>query len=122
MAYYVVESYDFDVEHGGRSSQGVKGDYKGSEKIYLHVLPVTDAEIKQLKPRVDDNGNLEHSRLALPRNEVWWISADGEVSWPGIFRPKIVSSCDLSDGGKPKPMPLSEEDLGRLRKAGVKGV
>ena len=121
MSYYVVESYDFAVDHGGRSSQGVVGEYKGSEKIYLHVLPLTDAEIATLGPRVDEDNNRQHARLALPRDEVFWIGVDGEVAWPGIYRPRITSACGMVDD-KPRPAALSEEDLGRLRKAGVKGI
>jgi hypothetical protein len=121
MSYYVVESYDFAVDHGGRASRGVVGDYKGSEKIYLHVLPLTDAEITKLSPRVDEDGNLQHARLALPRDEVFWIGVDGEVAWPGIHRPRITSRCDLVDD-RPRPVALSADDLGRLRKAGVPGV
>lgn len=122
MAYYVVESHDFSVDHGGRASQGVVADYKGREKIYLHVLPLSDDEIKRLAPRVDEHGNVENSRLALPRDEVWWIAVEGEAAWPNVYRPRIVSHCDLSGGGKPKPVPLSPEDLARLVKSGVKGL
>lgn len=121
MAFYVAESYSFSVEHGGRQSQGVIGDHKGREKIYLHVLPVSDAEIEKLAPRVDEDGNKQHDRLALPRNEEWWIAVEGEVAWPGIHRAKITSRC-TDVGTKPKPAPLSAEDLERLRKQGVKGI
>jgi hypothetical protein len=121
MSMYVVESYDFSVEHGGRDSKGVIGEHKGKEKLYLHVLPFTDAEIKKLKPRVDENGNTEHARLALPGNEVWWISLEGEAAWPNLYRPRITSRCEHVDG-KPRAVPVSPEDLERLRKAGVPGL
>src|SRR3954468_22839232 len=104
MAFYIVESYEFSVDHGGRDSKGAIGEYKGSEKIYLHVLPVTDAELGKLKPRVDDNGNVEHARLALPGNDVWWIAVDGEVFWPKLVRPRLRSTCDLASG---KPVPVA---------------
>lgn len=121
MRFYVAESNSYAVEHGGRDSKGVVADYKGREKIYLHVLPLTDAEIQKLKPRVDEDGNTEHARLALPGVEEWWIAVEGEAAWPGIFRPRIVSRCE-DIGQKPRPAPLSDEDLGRLRKIGVPGI
>ena len=68
MAHYVVESYDPSIDHGGRDSAGVIPENRGSEKIYLHVIPLADDEIKKLGPRVDENGNQEHARLALPRH------------------------------------------------------
>jgi hypothetical protein len=121
MAYYVVESYGFAVDHGGRSSQGVIGEHKGKEKIYLHVLPVADAEIERLAPRVDDDGNKQHDRLALPREDAWWFAVDGEVAWPGVYRPRITSRC-ADVASKPRPVPLAAEDLERLKKVGVKGL
>jgi hypothetical protein len=121
MTFYVVESHSYSVDHGGRSSAGVVGEYKGQEKLYLHVLPITDAEIAQLAPRIDEDGNKQHDRLALPRNEEWWVAVEGEATWPGVLRPKITSRC-ADVGTKPKPAPLSSEDLDRLRKAGVKGI
>jgi hypothetical protein len=121
MSFYVVESHSFTVDHGGRSSQGVVAEYKGSEKIYLHVLPLTDAEIGKLAPRVDEDGNVEHARLALPRNEEWWIAVEGEAAWPKLYRPKITSRCE-NVGTKPRPAPISAEDLDRLRKSGVPGI
>ena len=121
MALYVVESNLFAVDHLGRESQGAIGEYKGREKIYLHVLDVGDAEIAKLKTRVDEDGNKQHDRLALPNVEEWWFAVEGEVAWPGIYRPRITSRCSDVDSN-PRPAPLSEEDAGRLRKAGVKGV
>ena len=121
MAFYLAESNGYSVEHGGRSSAGVLGEHKGKEKIYLHVLPVTDAEIEKLGPRVDEDGNKQHDRLALPRNEEWWIAVEGEAAWPGVHRPRITSRC-TDVASKPRPVPLSAEDLDRLRKAGLKGV
>lgn len=121
MSYYVAESTMYSVEHGGRDSKGVVADYKGREKIYLHVLPLTDAEIQKLKPRVDENGNTEHARLALPGVEEWWIAVEGEAAWPNIYRPRVVSRCE-NVGQKPRPAALSDEDLARLRKAGVTGI
>jgi hypothetical protein len=121
MAFYLAESNSYSVEHGGRSSAGVVGEYKGKEKIYLHVLPITDAEIAKLSTRVDEDGNKQHDRLALPRNEEWWIAVEGEAAWPGVIRPRITSRCaDVAT--KPRPVPLTDEELGRLRKAGLAGV
>jgi hypothetical protein len=121
VAHYVVESYDHSIDHGGRDSAGVIPENRGSEKIFLHVIPIADDEIKKLAPRVDENGNQEHARLALPRNEVWWIAVEGEASWPGVYRPKIQSRCEYA-GGKPRPVPLADADLERLRKNGLKGI
>ena len=121
MVFYVAESYSFAVDHGGRDSQGVIGEHKGSEKIYLHVLPLTDAEIGKLKPRVDDDGNLEHARLSLPNTPEWWIAVEGEVAFPKLYRPKITSRCE-DIATKPRPAPLSAEDLERLRKIGITGI
>lgn len=119
--FYVAESTSYAVEHGGRDSKGVVGDYKGREKIYLHVLPITDAEIQKLKPRVDEDGNVDHTRLALPGNEEWWIAVEGEAAWPKLVRPRVVSRCD-NIAVKPSPVPISDDDLERLRKAGVPGI
>ena len=121
MAWYIAESYEFSVDHGGRESQGVVGDHKGSEKLYLHVLSITDDEIARLRPRVDDDGNTQHARLALPRNDAWWIATEGEAAWPNLHRPRLVSRCDLGQA-KPRPVPLSADDLARLAKAGVRGI
>lgn len=121
LSLYVVESSQFAVDHNGRESQGVIGEYKGKEKIYLHVLEVGDAEIRKVAPRVDEDGNKQHDRLALPNVEEWWFAVEGEATWPGIHRPKITSRCE-DVATKPRPAPLSEEDAGRLRKAGVKGL
>ena len=121
MSYYVVESHEFSVDHNGRSSQGALGENKGSEKIYLHVLSLTDADLAKLAVRVDDNGNKQHDRLALPGRDDFWVAVEGEVAWPKIFRPRITSRCE-NVGTKPRPAAISEEDLERLRKAGVKGI
>jgi hypothetical protein len=117
MAHYLVESYAFTIDFGGRSSQGVVGEYKGSEKIYLHVLEIGDADVARLATRVDDDGNKQHDRLALPREE-WWVAVEGEVSWPKVYRPKLCSRCE-NVGAKPKPVPLSADDIARLKKSGV---
>lgn len=121
MNLHVCESYEFSVDHGGRESQGVVGENKGSEKIYLHVLPLSDAEVAKLAVRVDENGNKQHDRLALPGRDDFWVAVEGEVAWPKIYRPRITSRCE-NVGTKPRPVPLSAEDLDRLRKAGVKGI
>lgn len=116
MALYIAESYEWQVIHGGRTSQGVVGDGGGSEKIYLHVIEVSDAEVAQLGPRVDEHGNKESDRLALPRNEEWWIAVEGDKAWPKTVRPKLASRCALDAAGVPRPAPLGEADLATLRK------
>ncbi len=121
MSLYVVESYEFSVEHNGRESQGVVGENKGSEKIYLHVLDLGAADLAKLAVRVDDAGNKQHDRLAIPGRDDFWVAVEGEVAWPKIYRPRITSRCD-NVGSKPVPAPLSAEDQARLVKAGVKGI
>ncbi|MBI4705732.1 MAG: hypothetical protein HY744_31960 [Deltaproteobacteria bacterium] len=118
MARYIAESYDYLVDDGVRRSEGVVGKHAGSEKLYLHVLEVADAEIAKLGPRVDEHGNKQHDRLALPRSEDWWIAVEGEATWPGTLRPPMRSQCRLV-GGRPVPVPLTEVDLALLRKSGA---
>jgi hypothetical protein len=121
VAHYLVESSDFSVDHDGRTSQGVIGEHKGKEKIYLHVLQVADSGLLRLAPRVDEQGNRQHDRLALPTIEEWWFAVEGEAAWPGIYRPRFTSRCtDVAT--KPRPVALSAEDLERLRTAGWKGT
>ena len=99
--------------------QGVAADFSGKEKIYLHVLAIDDADIRRLAPLVDEHGNVVHARLALPREDVWWIAVEGEASWPKLVRPKLVSRCDLASG-TPAPVALALADVERLRKIGAK--
>ncbi len=120
-SYYLVESYDAAVDHNGRSSAGVVGDPLDRsihEKIYLHVLPLEDRELGTMGPRVDEDGNKQHGRLALPRNDAFWIAVEGEVAWPKIFAPRLVSKCAL-DGGVPRAVALGPAELERLSKAGL---
>ncbi len=117
-ALYVVESGFFEVEHGAQRSRGVAGSGGGGEKLYLHVLSLSEGEIAKLGPRVDEEGNKQHARLALPGNEEWWVALEGEVAWPGTHRPRVVSSCDLS-GAAPRPRPLSADDRAALARVGV---
>jgi hypothetical protein len=119
MALYVAESYDYEVHHRGQVSAGALGVGGGSEKIYLHVLEVTDDEVKQLAGRVDEDGNRQSDRLALPRNEEWWIAVSGKKAWPKIPLPKIVSRCRL-EVNIPIPVPLPEQEAEALRKLGVR--
>jgi hypothetical protein len=121
MLFYVAESHSYAVDHGGRESKGVLSEHKGKEKIYLHVLPITEPEIAKLAPRVDEHGNTDHSRLALPDVEEWWIAVEGEAAFPKLYRPRITSRCEDIDT-KPKPAALSAEDLERLRKSGITGI
>jgi len=134
MAYYICESYDFSVDHGGRSSEGVLGEPTSpqiKEKIYLHLLPLTDAEVAKLAPRKDEDGNVQHARLALPRDEVFWIAVLGEIAYPKV-RPRVVSKCadrvsaaapGVADGPKgPTPQPITPAELELLRKFGTKGL
>jgi len=59
------------------------------------------------------------SRLALLRNEDWWIALEGEKLWPGIPRPQITSRCSYEASGKPVPKPLDEDEIAALRKVGA---
>lgn len=118
MALYVVESYDYSVFHAGRYSDGVVGKGGGSEKIYLHVLDISDADIGKLVAREDEHGNKQSDRRALPMNEEWWIAVEGDKAWPKTVRPKVVSRCVLDDD-VPRPAPLGEEELAALRKVGA---
>ncbi len=118
MPAYIVESTFFEVVHGAQSSKGVVGEGAGSEKLYLHVLALSDAEIAKLKPRLDENGNKQSDRLALPGNDEWWIATEGTKAWPKTVRPKLVSKCAF-DGGVPKPVALGGEDLATLKKLGA---
>lgn len=118
MALYVAESYDYQVFHAGKYSDGVVGSGGGSEKIYLHVLEVSDADIARLVPREDDHGNKQSDRRALPNNDEWWIAVDGDKVWPKTLRPKVVSHCLLKDD-RPQPAPLTDDELAALRKVGV---
>jgi len=120
MAKYLVESYDWQILHGGHMSDGALGQGGGSEKIYLHVVEISDGESKQLVPRVDDNGNRQSDRLALPRNEEWWIAVDGDKVWPKTYNPKLTSGCEMGTDGIPRARPLSDEALATLAKLGVK--
>jgi hypothetical protein len=124
MALYVCESYDHAVDHGGRSSQGVLGEPLSpqiKEKIYLHVLPLSDDDVKRLGARRDDDGNAQHGRLCLPGDDAFWVAVEGEVAYPKVFRPRVVSKC--ADGPKgPVPVPLAADELERMRKAGVSGL
>ena len=59
--------------------------------------------------------------LALPDRDDFWVAVEGEVAWPKIYRPRITSRCEQV-GSKPQPVAAGDEDLERLRKAGVKGI
>jgi hypothetical protein len=120
-SYFLVESSLFRVSHGPRESEGVLGDTKGSERIYLHVLPLTDAEVKALKPRADEHGNRDHGRFTLKGHDEWWIAVEGEASWPHVFRPRLTSRFKDTEMGT-LPAPLTETELGLLRNAGLKGI
>ena len=120
MALYLVESYDHQVIHGSASSEGVVGQGGASEKIYLHVIDVSDGDVARLAPREDENGNQQHDRLALPRNEEWWIAIEGEKIWPRTVRPKLTSHCRMDERGVPRPVPLASDDLATLRKLGAR--
>ncbi len=117
-ARYIAESYHHQVLHNGRTSNGALGEGAGSEKIYLHVIAVTPAEIAKLKPRVDEDGNKQHDRLALPGNDEWWIATEGTKAWPKTVRPKLTSRCRF-DGGVPSPAPIGDEDAATLSKLGA---
>jgi len=99
-------------------SDGLLGSGGSSEKIYLHLIELSDADIAQLRPREDEHGNKEHDRLAEPRNEEWWIAIAGDKSWPKTMRPKVVSRCPLVDG-VPKPAPITDDERRALQQAGA---
>jgi hypothetical protein len=120
-SYYLAESSRFRVSHGSRESEGLLGDTKGAEKIYLHVLPLTDAEAKALRPRADEHGNRDHARFALRGVDEWWIAVEGEASWPHVHRPRITSRFKETDMG-PVPTPLTDAELDLLRKNGLVGM
>jgi hypothetical protein len=69
MPLFVVESFLSTLEQAGHDSRGVVGAGPGSEKIYLHVVSISDAELKALAVRVDEHGNKQHDRLSLPDRE-----------------------------------------------------
>jgi hypothetical protein len=115
--YYLVESASPSVSHGGRESEGVPMR-SGKEKIYLHVLPLTDSEVGKLRARLDEHGNADHSRFGVRGQDDWWIAAEGEAAWPGITRPRLTSR--LSEALT--ALPLTPQELDLLRGAGLKGV
>jgi hypothetical protein len=120
-SFYLVESSYFTVSHGVRESQGMLGDTKAAERIYLHVLPLTGAEVKSLRPRPDEHGNLDHTRFALRGRDDWWIAVEGEASWPKLFRPRMTSRFKETDMG-PVAAPLTDAELDLLRSAGLQGI
>ena len=65
MAKYVVESFDWQIFHNGVTSDGVVGQGGSREKIYLHVIELSETESKRLVPRQDEHGNRESDRLTL---------------------------------------------------------
>lgn len=89
------------------------------EKIYLHVLPLSEREVASLRPRVDDDGNKQHGRLAPPDETAFWVAVEGEIAWPRVLAPRVVSKCELDAKGVPRPVPLDAATLDRLRKAGL---
>ncbi len=117
---YLVESFEWRVLHDGAMSEGVAGQGGGSESIYLHVIAVEAAEIARLVPREDEFGNRQHDRLALPRNEEWWIAIEGDKVWPKTYRPKLVSRCAIDERGLPCPVPLDLAGQEALTALGVK--
>jgi len=120
MPLYVVESSSHQiVEPGVKTPQGAVGQGGGSEKVYLHVLELDDRTVASLRPRVDENGNTQHDRLARPRDEDWWIAVEGEKVWPGTVRPRVTSRCVLDASGVPRPAPITEDELAQLRKVGA---
>jgi hypothetical protein len=120
-AYFLVESSYFNVSQADRQSQGVACQTKSGQTIYLHVLPLTDAELKKLRAKKDDAGNADHTRFALPGRDDFWIAVEGEVAWPGIPRPRLTSHFQETDLG-PMPVALTTAELELLRKAGLAGV
>jgi hypothetical protein len=117
---YIVESPFHTLEEPFIRSKGnVLGVGPGSEKLHLFVAELEGAVIAKLRPRVDEDGNKQNDRLALPGNEEWWIALEGEKAWPGIPRPKITSRCTYDASGVPSPRPVDEDELAALKKAGA---
>jgi hypothetical protein len=114
MPLYVAESAYHTIEHAGRHSQGVIGSGGGKEKIYLHLVELDASELARLAPRVDDDGNKQHDRLALPGREDWWIALEGEKVWPGSLRPRIVSKCTIPSAGAPVPFAVDADQRAEL--------
>ena len=119
MAKFLVESYDWQIVHDGVMSDGALGQGGGAESIYLHVIDIDEDTIRKLVPRVDDNGNRQSDRLALPRNEEWWIPVEGRKAWPKTVNPKITAGCEMGADGIPRAKPLDEAALAALKKAGA---
>jgi len=92
---------------------GVVGTGGGSEKIYLHVVPIDEAELKQLRVRIDEDDNKQHDRLALPGRYDWWLAVEGEKRWPGT---RISSKCALDENGAPRPLALTAAELSELER------
>lgn len=120
MPRFVVESTFHEIEHAGKKMLGVLGQGPGSEKIYLFVIAIDERDLGKLGPRVDEDGNRQHDRLALPGNEEWWIAVEGEKVWPGTIRPRVTSRCTLDDAGVPAPHALDDVESATLEKLGVK--
>jgi hypothetical protein len=116
MPIFVVESSFHEIEAGGRKSLGAVGVGPGSEKLYLHAVELAAKDLAKLGPRVDEDGNKQHDRLAQPGNEEWWIAVDGETSWPGTVGPKVRSRCQLDESGVPSPIPADDRELAELRR------
>lgn len=120
MALYIAESHYHTVLHGTHDCDGIVGQGGGKEKIYLHVIPITDAEIAKMGPRIDEHGNKEHDRLALPDQEDWWIAIDGEKFWPGTLNPKVRSKCSYDGSTAARPSPLTDAEIAELRRVKAK--
>ena len=120
MPKYVVESYEWQVLHDGVMSDGVVGQGGAPESIYLHVLELPEETMQKLVPRVDVHGNRESDRLALPRNEEWWIPIEGRKSWPKTVNPKVTAGCRMGEDGIPRAQPLTDAQIAKLKKAGAK--
>ncbi len=116
MPLYVVESYNNTIEHGGHDAHGVSGTGGGSERVFLYVIPVSDGEVARLRTRVDEDGNKQHDRLALPDRYDWWIAVDGEKVWPGTLTPKIRSRCTIDDSGVPTPAAVGDKERAELER------
>jgi hypothetical protein len=129
MDCYLVEAHTFEIEFNGRTSKGVRGQAlptcdRRSETIYLHVLALAPAEVSKMKVRIDDDGNKEHDRWALPSEHFagvnpWWVAVEGGHAWPRYPDKPLCSRCDFDAKGIPRPRPLDEGALTRLRGLGA---
>lgn len=129
MDKYLVESHHHEVEHRGRTSRGARAQAlpqcdRRREVIYLHVLELAPAEVAKMRARIDDDGNKEHDRWALPKDHFvgvneWWVAVEGGHAWPHYPGKPLCSTCDFGADGVPRPRVLDAATLTRLSGLGA---